>query len=175
MKSRAAVVLTLVVLATAWGCARKAPAAADSLVGRVALDEPGRSSPQMRRDRDADREVRPYPATYSEAILPDYPEGGLDSPVATVRVRVDFHIGRDGLAHDAVATVLDETAAGALFAAASKAVLPRWRFSPSWRLTADIETAPDSLILLESRAHLVFRFDLEAYREGRKVEVQFDQ
>ena len=115
-----------------------------------------------------------FRARYDVEILPDYPPEAVEARVSPVEVRVDFRVGKDGLAHGVRAATTNEVPLAEAFEEACVEILERWRFSPAWRLRRDDEPGDDPIVLIESRASLVFRFDLEVSRAGGEIEVDFD-
>ena len=143
----------------------------ETRIGNVEVDRPVGTRGEFRSGEPGAWPSRTFPATYFAEVLPEFPSEALEADLTSVVVRVDFRIGRDGLAHDARARVPEGTPLAEQFAAASEAVLPRWRFTPTWRLAAEGEEEP--LVLMETSAFLAFRFDIEVWRDGGKVEVEF--
>ncbi len=162
----------IVLAALTWtGCAKKKGPSLETRIGKVEVDRPVGTRGEFRTGEPDAWPSRTFPATYFAEILPEFPPQALEAGFTSVVVRVDFRIGRDGLAHDARAHVPEGTPLAEQFAAASEAVLPRWRFTPTWRLAAEGEEEP--LVLMETSAFLAFRFDIEVWRDGGKVQVEF--
>jgi len=146
------------------GCVgrHKVPTEDDSWRTRVSLEETdaSRARASVRQERTPWTE-RLFTPIYSKAVLPDYPVEAESVGAPPVRVRVDFRVGADGLAHDVRTTVLDASAHAELFAGNCVAAMERWRFSPAWRLAGNPQEGDGVIVLLDYKAQLVFRFDLE--------------
>jgi hypothetical protein len=165
------------VLVVATSCAKKPPRTvpeSDQVRTNVEVEHGEQRTTDVPRGDVLPTKPVGYGARYDVEVLPDYPPRAVEARVTPVTVRVEFLVGTDGLAHDVRATALQDVPLAEDFEAACVAVLDRWRFSPAWRLRRDDEDPGDPIVLMESGASLIFRFDLEVYRTGGKVDVDFD-
>ena len=134
----------------------------------VAVDRPGSTS-----SHQLPWSSRVFPARYSEPILPEFPQEAVEARVVKATVRVDFLVGTDGLVRDLRVAAEEDAPHAELFAENCETVLGRWRFSPAWRLPRRDEKTDEPVVVLESRAHLVFRFNLEVQQAGGPVQMSF--
>jgi hypothetical protein len=168
---RSCVLATLLVVGISIsGCADKADVETvpgGRLAGRVTLEGASNVS------SNTDWATRVFPARFSASILPRYPAEAVDARIEKAAVRVDFVIGKDGLGREVRASIVDTVPHAEIFVAACLAVADRWRFSPAWRL-ASVETPHhESGIVMDSKAYLVFHFDLTLHQSGEGVAVRF--
>ncbi len=165
-------VLALAAVLTASACRKKPPEPVPGAAvgGRVSMQSA--ASPSV----NTDWARRVYSARFSTPVLPVYPPQAIEARIEQASVRVDFVIGVDGLAHEVTAEAQEPLPPPELVSAFEEACLEvaeRWRFSPSWRLRREGEIGDDPVTLLDSRAYLVFRFDLSIHEQGGDVEVSF--
>lgn len=114
-----------------------------------------------------------YPARYERAALPTFPAEAVEAQVDRATVRADFTVLVDGRARDIQLTMLNDVPAAELFLAACDETLARWRFSPAWRLANGDERSTTSVVLVPSKAHLIFHFNLAVHQSGGDVGMTF--
>lgn len=149
------------------GCSKHQPET-NPQSGRVSVQRPTNGAGQRSDWADA-----VYPARYADPVLPVFPAEAIAAEVAHATVRVDFTVLVDGRAHDLRLELAEPVPEGPRFLEACRQALERWRFSPAWRLKREAEQIDDAVVLVPSRAHLIFRFDLASHLDGTDVELEF--